>query len=208
MRGGFSAAPLLFAEAAGSAGDRCHAGGSSRLGRLRTRSGAGLSSRSVPQTTTPPGRRSRPCPGQASRVRVRPVGHLHRNKGAPLANDVGIRELLEAGVHFGHQTRRWNPRCAASSSASATGSTSSICRRPSVCSSRPGVRGRVAVRGGTILFVGTKKQARDTIKEAATAGMPYVDQRWLGGLLTNFQTISKRIKRLARAARLDRDPAR
>ena len=62
----------------------------------------------------------------------------------------------------------------------------------------------VAGRGGTILFVGTKKQARDAIKDAERAGMPYVNQRWLGGLLTNFQTISKRIKRLAELDELGR----
>jgi small subunit ribosomal protein S2 len=115
-----------------------------------------------------------------------------------LAIDIGIKELLEAGVHFGHQTRRWNPKM-----------------RRFIFGERDGIHiidlqkterllhdaqvfaGELAGRGGTVLFVGTKKQARDTIKEAADAcGMPYVDQRWLGGLLTNFQTISKRIKRL------------
>jgi small subunit ribosomal protein S2 len=111
---------------------------------------------------------------------------------------VGIRELLEAGVHFGHQTRRWNPKM-----------------RRYIFGERGGIHiidlqqterllagaqefvANLAGRGGTILFVGTKKQARDTIKETAeAAGMPYVNQRWLGGLLTNFQTISSRIKRL------------
>jgi small subunit ribosomal protein S2 len=112
--------------------------------------------------------------------------------------EVGIRELLEAGVHFGHQTRRWNPKM-----------------RRYIFGERGGIHiidlqqtdrllrearefaAYTAGRGGTVLFVGTKKQGRDAIKEAAErAGMPYVHQRWLGGLLTNFQTVSKRIKRL------------
>jgi small subunit ribosomal protein S2 len=111
---------------------------------------------------------------------------------------VGIKELLEAGVHFGHQTRRWNPKM-----------------RRFIFGDRGGIHiidlqqtvrlleeaqqfaAEVASRGGTVLFVGTKKQARDAVKEAAeAAGMPYVNQRWLGGLLTNFQTINKRIRRL------------
>jgi small subunit ribosomal protein S2 len=115
-----------------------------------------------------------------------------------VATDVGIKELLEAGVHFGHQTRRWNPKM-----------------RRFIFGERAGIHiidlqktdrllrkaqefvGEIAGRGGTVLFVGTKKQARDTIAEAATAcGMPYVNERWLGGLLTNFQTISKRTARL------------
>jgi small subunit ribosomal protein S2 len=115
-----------------------------------------------------------------------------------MAEKVGIRELLEAGVHFGHQTRRWNPKM-----------------RRFIFGERGGIHiidlqqterllakaqefvAEVAGRGGTVMFVGTKKQARDSIKEAAEgAGMPYVDQRWLGGLLTNWNTISKRINRL------------
>jgi small subunit ribosomal protein S2 len=115
-----------------------------------------------------------------------------------MAADVGIRELLEAGVHFGHQTRRWNPKM-----------------RRFIWGERAGIYiidllqterllhqarefvSQVAHRGGTVLFVGTKKQARDAVKETAEAcGMPYVNHRWLGGLLTNFQTISLRTKRL------------
>jgi small subunit ribosomal protein S2 len=115
-----------------------------------------------------------------------------------LATEIGIKELLEAGVHFGHQTRRWNPKM-----------------RRFIFGERGGIHiidlqkterllheaqdfvGELAGRGGTVLFVGTKKQARDEIKRAAEGcNMPYVNQRWLGGLLTNFQTISKRIKRL------------
>jgi small subunit ribosomal protein S2 len=106
-----------------------------------------------------------------------------------------MRELLEAGVHFGHQTRRWNPKM-----------------RRYIFSERGGIyiidlqktqelleeahdfARNLAERGGTMLFVGTKKQAQDAVQEHATrVGMPYVNHRWLGGLLTNWRTISDRI---------------
>ncbi len=108
---------------------------------------------------------------------------------------VSMRQLLEAGMHFGHQTRRWNPKM-----------------RPYIFTERNGIhiidlrqtleqveKSYALVRdavadGGTVLFVGTKKQAQGAVEEAATkAGMPYVNHRWLGGMLTNFQTIHKRI---------------
>ena len=115
-----------------------------------------------------------------------------------MATEVGIRELLEAGVHFGHQTRRWNPKMRRFIYGERGGihiidlqKTAELLQRAQDFASG------VAARGGTVMFVGTKKQARDSVKEAAErSGMPYIDQRWLGGLLTNFQTISKRIKRL------------
>jgi small subunit ribosomal protein S2 len=111
---------------------------------------------------------------------------------------VGIRELLEAGVHFGHQTRRWNPKMRRFIHGERDGiyivdllKTEALLRRAEEFAAD------LARRGGTILFVGTKKQARDSIKEVAeNAGMPYVNHRWLGGLLTNYHTISRRIKRL------------
>jgi small subunit ribosomal protein S2 len=109
-----------------------------------------------------------------------------------MAADVGIRELLEAGVHFGHQTRRWNPKMRRF----IWGERSGIYIIDLLHQAREFVS-QVAHRGGTVLFVGTKKQARDAVKETAEAcGMPYVNHRWLGGLLTNFQTISLRTKRL------------
>lgn len=111
---------------------------------------------------------------------------------------VSMKMLLESGVHFGHQTRRWNPKM-----------------RPFIFTERNGIHiidlqqtvrrleeatdwvRSLAANGGVLLFVGTKKQAQDSIREEATrAGMPYVNQRWLGGMLTNFQTIQRRIKRL------------
>ena len=111
---------------------------------------------------------------------------------------ISMKQLLEAGVHFGHQTRRWNPKMA-----------------PYIYTERNGIyiidlqksvgkvdeaykaMSDIAAEGGTILFVGTKKQAQDAIKsEAERCGMFYVNERWLGGMLTNFKTIQSRIKRL------------
>ena len=111
---------------------------------------------------------------------------------------ISMKQLLEAGVHFGHQTRRWNPKMA-----------------PYIFTERNGIYiidlqktvkkvdeaynflRDVAESGETILFVGTKKQAQEAVKdEAIRSGMFYVNERWLGGMLTNFQTIQKRIKRL------------
>lgn len=111
---------------------------------------------------------------------------------------ISMKQLLEAGVHFGHQTRRWNPKMA-----------------PYIYTERNGIYiidlqksvGKVdeaykavfdiAAAGGSILFVGTKKQAQDAVQtEAERCGMFYVNQRWLGGMLTNFKTIQSRIKRL------------
>jgi small subunit ribosomal protein S2 len=111
---------------------------------------------------------------------------------------IGIKELLEAGVHFGHQTRRWNPKMRRFIHGENGGiyvidllKTERLLREAQEFASA------VAHRGGTVLFVGTKKQARDAVKDSAeSAGMPYVNHRWLGGLLTNFQTINQRIKRL------------
>ena len=119
--------------------------------------------------------------------------------------NVTMRQLLEAGVHFGHQTRRWDPKM-----------------RPYIFSERNGihiidlrqtleaaeraydlVRDTVA-KGGTVLFIGTKKQAQGVIKDAAEkAGMPYVNHRWLGGMLTNFATIHKRILYMRELERMD-----
>ena len=111
---------------------------------------------------------------------------------------ISMKQLLEAGVHFGHQTRRWNPKMA-----------------PYIYTERNGIYiidlqksvgkvdeaynavSEIAANGGTILFVGTKKQAQDAIKtEAERCGMFYVNERWLGGMLTNFKTIQSRIARL------------
>jgi small subunit ribosomal protein S2 len=117
---------------------------------------------------------------------------------------VSMRELLEAGVHFGHQTRRWNPKM-----------------RRFIFTERSGIYiidltqtaerleeaaqfvRNLAERNGTVLFVGTKKQAQDAVEnEAKRVGMPYVNHRWLGGLLTNWRTMSDRIERLHELRRL------
>ncbi len=112
--------------------------------------------------------------------------------------DVGIAELLEAGVHFGHQTRRWNPKMRRFIYGERGGIyIIDLQKTSALLAQAQEFAGALAHRGGTVLFVGTKKQAQDTIRDVAdAAGMPYVNHRWLGGLLTNFQTISQRIRRL------------
>jgi small subunit ribosomal protein S2 len=111
---------------------------------------------------------------------------------------IGIRELLEAGVHFGHQTRRWNPKMRRYLHGERGGIyIIDLLKTQQLLTQAQEFASQIAFRGGTVLFVGTKKQARDAVKDVAeAAGMPYVNHRWLGGLLTNFQTISQRIRRL------------
>jgi small subunit ribosomal protein S2 len=115
-----------------------------------------------------------------------------------MATEVGIKELLEAGVHFGHQTRRWNPKMRRFIHGERSGIyIIDLLQTQRLLGQAQEFATELARRGGTILFVGTKKQARDAVKEVAeSAGMPYVNNRWLGGLLTNFQTINQRIRRL------------
>jgi small subunit ribosomal protein S2 len=112
--------------------------------------------------------------------------------------EVGIKDLLQAGVHFGHQTRRWNPKMRRYIFGERDGiHIIDLQQTERLLKTAQDFAASVAGRGGTVMFVGTKKQARDTVRDTAeAAGMPYVHLRWLGGLLTNFQTISKRIKRL------------
>jgi small subunit ribosomal protein S2 len=111
---------------------------------------------------------------------------------------VSMRELLEAGVHFGHQTRRWNPKMKRFIFAERGGIyIIDLQQTLALLEEAHEFARNVAERGGTILFVGTKKQAQDAIEEQAKrVGMPYVNHRWLGGLLTNWRTISDRIDRL------------
>jgi small subunit ribosomal protein S2 len=110
----------------------------------------------------------------------------------------GLKELLEAGVHFGHQTRRWNPKMRRFIFGERAGIyLIDLLQTEELLQEAREFASALAHRGGSVLFVGTKKQARDAIKESAEAsGMPYVNHRWLGGLLTNFGTISSRIRRL------------
>jgi small subunit ribosomal protein S2 len=112
--------------------------------------------------------------------------------------EIGIKELLEAGVHFGHQTRRWNPKMRRFIFGERDGIyIIDLLQTDALLNNARRFAADLSRRGGTVLFVGTKKQARDAIQEiAGEADMPYVNHRWLGGLLTNFQTISLRIKRL------------
>ncbi len=114
------------------------------------------------------------------------------------STEVGLRELLEAGVHFGHQTRRWNPKMRRYIFGERDGIyIIDLLRTDALLREAQEFVAQVAARGGIVLFVGTKKQSRDAVKDAAErAGMPYVNHRWLGGLLTNYQTISNRIRRL------------
>ncbi len=112
--------------------------------------------------------------------------------------DVGIKELLEAGVHFGHQTRRWNPRMRRFIFGEREGiHIIDLLQTEELLKQATEFVTEVAAKGGVVLFVGTKKQARDSVQEwAERCEMPYVNKRWLGGLLTNFHTIRKRIQRL------------
>jgi small subunit ribosomal protein S2 len=121
--------------------------------------------------------------------------------------DVGIKELLEAGVHFGHQTRRWNPKMRRFIHGEAGGIyLIDLLKTNELLHNAQEFASALSHRGGTVLFVGTKKQARDAVAEVATeAGMPFVNHRWLGGLLTNFQTISLRIKRLHDLERYEKE---
>jgi small subunit ribosomal protein S2 len=109
-----------------------------------------------------------------------------------------LRDLLEAGVHFGHQTRRWNPNMRRFIFGEMDGiHIIDLLQTEALLENARKFAGELATGGGTVLFVGTKKQARDTIQEwAEKCQMPYVNKRWLGGLLTNFNTMSGRIARL------------
>jgi small subunit ribosomal protein S2 len=115
-----------------------------------------------------------------------------------------MRELLEAGVHFGHQTRRWNPKMKRFIFAERGGIyIIDLQQSLELLEEAAAFVRNLAERGGSVLFVGTKKQAMDSIAEQAErVGMPYVNHRWLGGLLTNWRTISDRIERLHELRRL------
>ena len=120
---------------------------------------------------------------------------------------VTIRQLLDSGVHFGHQTRRWNPKMKRFILTERSGSHIIDLQQSlaHIDKTYDYVKDTVA-HGGTILFVGTKKQAQGSIAEQAQrVGQPYVNQRWLGGLLTNFQTVSKRLARMKELEELDFD---
>jgi small subunit ribosomal protein S2 len=112
--------------------------------------------------------------------------------------EAGLQELLEAGVHFGHQTRRWNPNMRRFIFGELDGiHIIDLLQTEALLENARRFAGELASGGGTVLFVGTKKQARDVVQDwAEKTKMPYVNKRWLGGLLTNFNTMSGRIARL------------
>jgi small subunit ribosomal protein S2 len=118
---------------------------------------------------------------------------------------VSMRDLLEAGVHFGHQTRRWNPKMRRFIFTERGGIyIIDLQKTAELIDEAYNFARDLSARGGTILFVGTKKQAMDSIEqEAERVGMPYVNHRWLGGLLTNWRTMSARIERLHELRRLN-----
>ncbi|MBJ7472259.1 MAG: 30S ribosomal protein S2, partial [Solirubrobacteraceae bacterium] len=120
---------------------------------------------------------------------------------------VDLKSLLQAGVHFGHQTRRWNPKMRRFIHGEIDGIyIIDLLKTEKALLDAQEFASALAHRGGKIMFVGTKKQAKDSIQEHATrAGMPYVQNRWLGGLLTNFGTIAGRIKRLHDLERYEKE---
>ncbi|MEZ4607051.1 MAG: 30S ribosomal protein S2 [Deinococcales bacterium] len=120
---------------------------------------------------------------------------------------LGMKQLLEAGVHFGHETKRWNPKMKRYIFAERNGIFIIDLQKTLVESDKAfGFLQDVASRGGTILFVGTKKQAQEILAaEAKRCGMPYINERWLGGALTNFKTIRGRVSRLKELERLFED---
>ena len=111
---------------------------------------------------------------------------------------ISMKQLLEAGVHFGHQTRRWNPKMKPYIFTERNGIyIIDLQKSVGMVDSAYNAISDIAAQGGTVLFVGTKKQAQEAVKsEAERCGMFYVNERWLGGMLTNFKTIQSRIKRL------------
>ena len=120
---------------------------------------------------------------------------------------VTIRQLLDSGVHFGHQTRRWNPKVKRFILTERSGiHIIDLQQSLAYIDQAYDFAKETVAHGGSILFVGTKKQAQESIAEQATrVGQPYVNQRWLGGLLTNFQTVSKRLQRMKELEEIDFD---
>ena len=148
--------------------------------------------------------------GVAQRVPCRVPGDAEdfkKQEEFKMANVISMKQLLEAGVHFGHQTRRWNPKMAEYIFTERNGIYIIDLQKTvkKVEEAYYFVRD-IAEQGGEVLFVGTKKQAQDSIKEEAErVGMYYVNARWLGGMLTNFKTIQKRIDRLAQINKMEEE---
>ncbi len=120
---------------------------------------------------------------------------------------ISMKQLLEAGVHFGHQTRRWNPKMAPYIYTERNGIyIIDLQKSVGMVDDAYNAVGDIVANGGNILFVGTKKQAQDAVKtEAERCGMFYVNERWLGGMLTNFKTIQSRVARLKQIEAMEAD---
>ncbi|EOD7963478.1 30S ribosomal protein S2 [Staphylococcus aureus] len=120
---------------------------------------------------------------------------------------ISMKQLLEAGVHFGHQTRRWNPKMKKYIFTERNGIyIIDLQKTVKKVDEAYNFLKQVSEDGGQVLFVGTKKQAQESVKsEAERAGQFYINQRWLGGLLTNYKTISKRIKRISEIEKMEED---
>jgi small subunit ribosomal protein S2 len=127
--------------------------------------------------------------------------------GGAIMSVISMKQLLEAGVHFGHQTRRWNPKMKKYIFTERNGIyIIDLQKTVKKMEEAYNFAKELAANGGKILFVGTKKQAQESVKEEAErCGMFYVNQRWLGGTLTNFATIQKRIKRLKEIEKMEED---
>ena len=120
---------------------------------------------------------------------------------------ISMKQLLEAGVHFGHQTRRWNPKMKKYIFTERNGIyIIDLQKTVKKVEEAYNFVKQISEEGGKVLFVGTKKQAQESVKaEAERAGQFYVNQRWLGGILTNYKTISKRIKRISEIEKMEED---
>ncbi len=122
-------------------------------------------------------------------------------------SSIGIKELLEAGVHFGHQTRRWNPKMKkfifeARNGIHVIDLSKTLPQLEAACQFLT----QTASKGGNVLFVGTKKQAQEAVKEAANScGQPFVNSRWLGGTLTNLKTLRRSLKRMKEIEKMEQD---
>lgn len=121
-----------------------------------------------------------------------------------MATKINIRTLLEAGCHFGHQTRRWNPKMKPFIFGERNGIYILDLKQTILDADQAYTFVKNVAKGGNVLFVGTKKQAQEAVQTQATrVNMPYVSERWLGGMLTNFQTVSKRVSRLKELEEMD-----
>ena len=151
--------------------------------------------------------------GGHNNIEINPVfrGMVRRNGGlltkGKVVISIGIKELLDAGVHFGHQTKRWNPKMKpfifeARNGIHIIDLSKSLTQLEAACNFLAGL----VSKGGKVLFVGTKKQAQQAIKETAKeSGQFYVTERWLGGTLTNFATIKRSIARLKEIEKMETD---